>query len=416
MTACPSDERVAELAEGALSETERAEIEGHLALCSACARVVAELGRLLGGERGDERGDGDARDGDRGRIGRYELAAPLGSGGMGMVVEAWDPVLARRVAIKLVRPDRRVARDRVLAEARALAAIDDPHVLAIHDVIDSARGVCLVTERVDGEPADAWAAREHPRWPAVRAVYAQVARGLLAVHARGLLHRDVKPANVLVGRDGRARLVDFGLVGAEAEAAPGGTPGFMAPEQVAGAPLDARTNQFALGVAIAHALLGRVIAAGTSAAELRAVGLPATAARIVARMIAVAPAARYARTAEVVAALAPRRTRRLGAAIAGVALAGLAAGGIALAARHRAAPAASAATAARTDPAASDPFADALLAHDGSACLALLDAETPPDPAHASRRPICELEAGHCQAGLAHLAARQTSRRSQHGR
>ncbi|MFY0534117.1 protein kinase domain-containing protein [Nannocystis pusilla] len=220
MTTCPSDETVAALVEGALAEDDRAALELHVAGCPTCAAIVAELARLVAP---DEVATATT-------IGRYELAEPLGSGGMGLVLEAFDPLLARRVAVKIVRPDRPLARSRLLAEARALALLADPHVLTLHDVVDSERGVCLVTELVDGEPADVWCRRVRPTWSQIQALYLQVARGLGAVHARGLLHRDVKPANVFVGRDGRARLGDFGLVG-DGAAALGGTPASWRPSR-----------------------------------------------------------------------------------------------------------------------------------------------------------------------------------------
>src|SRR5688572_860050 len=143
-------------------------------------------------------------------VGRYKLLELVGRGGMGVVWGAWDPELERRVAIKLVDHLRPDARERIVDEARALAKLSHPNVVPVYDVGVVDERVYLVMEWVAGETL-----REHLRERrTVRAIvdiYTQAARGLGAVHAAGLVHRDFKPENAMIGRDHRVRVLDFGL-------------------------------------------------------------------------------------------------------------------------------------------------------------------------------------------------------------
>ncbi len=210
-------------------------------------------------------------------LGRYKLLEQVGRGGMGVVWGAWDPELERRVAIKLVDHVRADARLRIVDEARALAKLSHPNVVPVYDVGVVDERVYLVMEWVPGETL-----RTHLREPrSVREivdVYAQAARGLAAVHAAGLVHRDFKPENAMIGRDGRVRVLDFGLARGDVdESARGeiaGTPRYMAPEQQAGATPTAAVDQFALCLSLREALeargevprwLGAIAARGTAA-------------------------------------------------------------------------------------------------------------------------------------------------------
>jgi len=212
-------------------------------------------------------------------VGRYQLRGTLGAGAMGIVYEAWDPQLRRRVAVKLVRPERAdpAAHARMLREAQTLARISHPNVVVVFDVGERDGEIYVATELVDGETMASWQAGKSR--DEIVGAWIQAARGLAAAHAQGVVHRDVKPANVLVGRDGRVRIGDFGLarVGAEDAAMTGptpddasvtttrsqatqtsviaGTPAYMAPEQRRGK-FDGRSDQFALCVALAEALTG----------------------------------------------------------------------------------------------------------------------------------------------------------------
>jgi eukaryotic-like serine/threonine-protein kinase len=217
------------------------------------------------------------------RIGRFVVTGPLGAGGMGVVVAAYDPDLDRKVAIKLLHPrlaersDTLVAR--LLREAQAMARIRHPNVITVHEVGTYLGQVFIAMEYIDGGTLAAWLQRPRP-WREVVAVFVAAGRGLAAAHALGLVHRDFKPDNVLVGRDGRVLVTDFGVVGvtgaaagapASPEAPPSplaqtitrtgsvmGTPGYMAPEQAAGEEIDARADQYAFCVALYRAFVGRL--------------------------------------------------------------------------------------------------------------------------------------------------------------
>ncbi|MCE9576808.1 MAG: serine/threonine-protein kinase [Deltaproteobacteria bacterium] len=223
------------------------------------------------------------------KVGRYVVLDLLGRGGMGVVYRAWDPELSRAVALKLVDTPHRIGavRDRLLREAQALAQLSHPNVVAIHDVGTTADALFIAMECVEGETAIAWL-KAKPRTPReILAVYLAAGEGLAAAHAVGLIHRDFKPANVVIGEDGRARVLDFGLARAidaptpSSEArdepvreSPGaasssrldtpltqagaimGTPRYMAPEQHAGEPASPQSDQFAFCVALWEALFG----------------------------------------------------------------------------------------------------------------------------------------------------------------
>ena len=216
------------------------------------------------------RSPGSPAPGDQ--VGRYVVESELGRGGMGRVFAASDPALQRRVALKVVRPDDdQEARERMLREARAMASLSHPNVVAIHDVgtLDDGQ-IFLAMELVDGHSLrDALHDDEGRSQRALLDLYVQAGRGLAAAHEAGLVHRDFKPENVFIGSDGRARVGDFGLVCGEPRAPEGaagrqptltaavlGTPQYMAPEQHVGAPASQETDQYAFAVALYEALAG----------------------------------------------------------------------------------------------------------------------------------------------------------------
>ncbi len=242
-------------------------------------------------------------------VGRYHLLEQVGEGGAGIVWGAWDPELDRRVAIKLVRATHAAARERIVAEGHALAKISHPNVVPIHDVGVIDEHVYLVMEWVRGKTLRAWASEPHSAREIV-AVYRAAGEGIAAAHRGGLIHRDFKPDNAMLGDDGRVRVLDFGLARTETELERGGavagTPRYMAPEQTKGRILTAAVDQYAFGVSLREALGDQV---------------PGWIAAIVARATAEDPADRYASFQQLLAALArdPRlRRRRL--AIAGLAV------------------------------------------------------------------------------------------------
>jgi hypothetical protein len=197
--------------------------------------------------------------GELGRLAHYRVLRVLGAGGMGVVFHAEDTQLERPVALKAMRPAAAAApsaRERFLREARAAAAIEHDHIVPIYQVGED-RGVpYMAMQLLRGESLEDRARRAN-RLPAaeVLRVGREVAEGLAAAHARGLVHRDVKPANVWLTPEGRVKLLDFGLVRAAAARGPDltlegvvvGTPAYMAPEQASGGAVDARSDLFALG-------------------------------------------------------------------------------------------------------------------------------------------------------------------------
>ncbi len=213
-------------------------------------------------------------------LGRYLVLDRLGQGGMGVVYAAYDPELDRRLAVKLLRPDAGAAqaetrRTRLQREAQAMARLSHPNVITVHDVGTAGDQVFVAMELVDGVTLKRWLAGERRSWREVLALFIQAGRGLAAAHEAGLVHRDFKPDNVLVGKDGIARVTDFGLArpagqeetGDTPSPSPGalglnltetgailGTPAYMAPEQHRGRPVDARSDQFAFCVALYEAL------------------------------------------------------------------------------------------------------------------------------------------------------------------
>ena len=210
------------------------------------------------------------------RIGRYVVEAELGTGGMGVVYRARDPELARDVAIKVVRPSAasRRAQERLLEEARAMARLRHPSVVPVFDVGSTAHGVFIAMPLVRGGTLHDWMREPRP-WREVLARFLAAGRGLAAAHAAGLIHRDFKPRNVLVGERGQVLVADFGIA-ARTDDTPGsldpdaprsspgsarvssiaGTPAYMAPEQAAGDVIDARADQYSFCVSLWEALCG----------------------------------------------------------------------------------------------------------------------------------------------------------------
>jgi tetratricopeptide (TPR) repeat protein len=196
-------------------------------------------------------------------VGRYRVLARLGAGGGGEVWSAFDPELGRRVALKMIdTAASRALRDHVKAEGQALARLAHPHVVPVHDVLEHGDHVVLVMELVDGQTLRAWASAPGRTARDVVRAYREVGEGLAAMHAAGLVHRDVKPDNAMVGTDGRVRVVDLGLAVAAPEGEGDdagkvvGTPRYMAPEQAAGKPATAAADQYGLCASLREALGG----------------------------------------------------------------------------------------------------------------------------------------------------------------
>jgi tetratricopeptide (TPR) repeat protein/predicted Ser/Thr protein kinase len=281
-------------------------------------------------------------------VGRFVVEGLLGTGAMGVVYVAHDPRLGRRVALKLVRAERSsdASRARMLREAQAMARLAHPNVVVVYDAGTVDDQVFIAMELVDGTTLDVWL-RAGPRgWRETLALLVQAGRGLSAAHAAGIVHRDFKPANVLVGVDGRARVTDFGLARDAGEELPGGdrpplavsaltetgavlgTPAYMAPEQLRGEPASALADQYAFCVSLAEALYGERPPREGPFAPRRGAA-PAAVRRAIARGLARAPGERWptigALLDALVAAARPRRAWIAGAGLLVVA------GGVALA-------------------------------------------------------------------------------------
>lgn len=300
-------------------------------------------------------------------LGRYEIQSVLGQGGMGTVYAARDPDLDRTVAIKVLRDHRGgdSARKRLLREARAMARLSHPNVITVHEVASDHGTDFIVMALIEGESLEGWLSRGRA-WRDIVAVFGACGRGLAAAHDAGLIHRDFKPANVLISGDGNTVVVtDFGLARSGAsdtgddpaqdparrDPPPGttrapvaaahhhslatvtdagavaGTPAYMSPEQHHGDRLDARSDQFSFCAALYEALFGVRPFAGTTLASLGLAkierrlapipdkcGVPARIRRVVVRGLAPEPEARFPSMTALVAALSRDPRRRLVAA------------------------------------------------------------------------------------------------------
>lgn len=224
------------------------------------------------------------------RVGPYEILGPLGAGGMGVVYRARDTRLDRDVAIKMITPDLARDGDAVLRferEARAVAALSHPNILALHDIGSNDGTPYAVTELLEGESLRGRLTRGALPWRDAARVARAMADGLAFAEARGIVHRDLKPENVFLTSDGRVKILDFGLAlttqaGGQAREAmtvnltmPGmivGTIGYAAPEQLRGEAITSRADLFSLGCVLYEMLAGRrAFEAATSADTMAAI-------------------------------------------------------------------------------------------------------------------------------------------------
>jgi serine/threonine protein kinase len=349
---CPDANALQELLSGQLSANERSELAKHLDGCAECRTLVAALAREAtgvaepgSGRRGvavqrDPSGaaraaledtlapsealgmaatvdsssagpvaatPGVLRAGQK--LGRYEVSARLGAGAMGVVYSALDPELGREVAIKVLRRPDPLLRDRLSREARAMAQVNHPNVVAVYDVGTVDDQVYVEMELVRGQSLRQWQAARRRSVSEIVEIYVGAGRGLAAAHAAGVVHRDFKPDNVLIGEDGRPRVTDFGLAGSLARAAAPldpaprargaggpaaasssgaaalrassslevsltqtgvllGTPVYMSPEQFEGGNVDPRSDQWAFCVSLFEALFERRPFSGSTWDEL----------------------------------------------------------------------------------------------------------------------------------------------------
>jgi eukaryotic-like serine/threonine-protein kinase len=205
-------------------------------------------------------------------IGRYRILGELGSGGMGVVFRAYDPVLAREVAIKTLKLsdlsdplERDSLRDRLAREARAAGALSHPGIVAIHDVVQQSDLISLVMEKIDGQTlAHLLATQPQLDIGIVLRIVREAAAALDYAHRKGIVHRDIKPANLMLDESAAVKVADFGIAKittsqTRTESAGGlivGTAGYMAPEQLRGGPIEGHADQFSLAV-VAYEMLAR---------------------------------------------------------------------------------------------------------------------------------------------------------------
>ncbi|RKH00840.1 serine/threonine-protein kinase [Corallococcus carmarthensis] len=358
-----------DLADGIPSQPLRERAESHLDACASCREALADFLRVRAASAPDVHAARTAvmvTEPPRTRVsrsgfpqvaqgtllGRYVVLERLGAGGMGVVHAAYDPSLDRRIGLKLLRALPAVdgsagLTERLLREAQAAARTRHPHVVTVHDVGTFGDVVFIAMELVDGGTL-----RQHlkasPRpWRDVVRLYLQAGRGLAAAHAAGVVHRDFKPDNVLVDKEGRARVTDFGLARVESitagvATAPAtsptgsplattlaGTPGYIAPEVLAGAPADARSDQYAFCVSLYEGLHGQRPEAGEAGGLTNRSNVPRAVHALLVRGLSPEPVARHPSMTVLLDALEraafPRISAKVAAAGVGASLAVVAA-------------------------------------------------------------------------------------------
>jgi tetratricopeptide (TPR) repeat protein len=347
---CLDENEVVAFLDGQLDDAARARVEAHIAECASCRQLLA--GAVPGGSEYASTLHDDSTPTVPGGLlpprtvlARYVIQRMLGAGGMGVVYAAHDPQLNRNVALKLLRElgpgSAALLQERLLREARAMAQLRHPNVVTIHDVGIVAERVFVVMELIGGSTLRAWLAARPRTFDEILAVFRAAGEGLAAAHAAGLVHRDVKPENILVAHDGQVLVTDFGLARAASAAPSGelpvdsarmtltgavvGTPAYMAPEQIDGGEVSVQSDIFSFCVALYEALCGQRPFAGDTLTQIREaitrgqirepprdVSVPTWLRRVLARGLSANSAARPRSMRELVDALArnPARRRR----------------------------------------------------------------------------------------------------------
>ncbi|MBS2029277.1 MAG: protein kinase [Deltaproteobacteria bacterium] len=340
---CPDENVLLRVALGTSADAELALVEAHLDTCDRCRRTLVAAASEVASP--PPRAAASLQHGEQ--VGRYVVEEILGVGGMGVVYAARDPSLDRRVAIKVMRnPEHEPSGARLRREAQAMAKLAHANVVPVFELGEWNGKLFLAMELVEGQTLEIWR-RGKPSPELLVQAFIDAGRGLAAAHAAGVVHRDFKPANVLLGKDGRARVTDFGLArpdGAPLEprafsepmpveltrtGAMLGTLAYMAPEQLEGKPADARSDQFAWCIGLAEALTGKRPFDGTDAASLHASiargprldGVPTAIRRVLARGLSIDPASRFPSMDALLDALEATQRRRIARWVAGGAIA-----------------------------------------------------------------------------------------------
>jgi serine/threonine protein kinase len=260
VTPCPDENQIIQYLQG-LTPAAPVPLGDHLDRCDACHELVARLAACTVTPEPAE--EPPLPTGTQ--LGRYVVLDLIGRGGMGMVYCAYDPELDRKVALKLIRPDvlsteALDAVDRLQGEAQAMARLSHPNVVMVFDVGTYGGQIFFTMELLRGGSLREVVSAAPKAWRRTLSLYRAAAEGLAAAHAAGIVHRDFKPENVLVGDDGRVRVTDFGLAANHRAATEvgetAGTPGYMAPEQWLGQVGGPETDQYSFCVALHEALYG----------------------------------------------------------------------------------------------------------------------------------------------------------------
>lgn len=267
------------------------------------------------------------------QVGRYEILEIIGQGASGQVARAHDPLINRIVAVKLLPPEfaRGMAREEFIREARVVGQLSHPGIITLHDmgIEESSATPYLVMEYIEGQPLEKLIAKGNIPYPRACAWAGDVASALAAAHRKGVIHGDVKPANILISDEGRVKvkLTDFGIARLQNRDAHGapllGTPAYWCPEQIFGKPQNARSDIFSLGIVLyemltgqrpfegqsLQAICGQIISATPLAPSHANPSIPTALDAIMARCLAKDPLRRYASGDELAAELYPLARR-----------------------------------------------------------------------------------------------------------
>jgi eukaryotic-like serine/threonine-protein kinase len=358
MTPCPPDDVLGALVQQVLGDVESERVRIHIDECDSCAQAViaAVRGRAMVTELAPTLALGtpsliDVELSDSisigAKVGRYDVRALLGAGGMGHVYEAYDAELDRAIALKVLRPELAVAQtltDRLVRESRLMAKVSHPGVITVYDVGRDDATVFIAMELIRGETLGSYLSRKRHTWRETVELFERAGAGLAAAHRAGIVHRDFKPDNVLVEvqADVATRVVvtDFGIARATSIAddldrgvtgrrsdpritstgSAIGTPAYMAPEQLGGAPVDLRADVFAFAASLWEALFGQRPFPGASLEEIRLAmtrpphapksAVPRGVVRALERGLAIDPAERWQDMTALVRELLILRSRR----------------------------------------------------------------------------------------------------------
>ncbi len=273
------------------------------------------------------------------QVGRYEIIKIIGQGTSGRVARAYDPLIGRTVAVKLLPRQfaSGPAHDKFIQEARVVGQLSHPSIITLHDMgVDSSTATpYLVMEFIEGQPLDQVIARGCLPFPKACAWAGDIATALAAVHRKGVLHGDVKPANIFITDENRVKLADFGIARLQNRDAIGGpllgTPAYWCPEQLLGKPQDARSDLFSLGVVLFEMVTGKrpfkgetpqdvcgqILHAKAPRASHVNSGVPVTLDAIIEKCLSKEPAGRYANGDDIANDLWPLARRKAAKVTAG---------------------------------------------------------------------------------------------------